>query len=724
LLNGVVSGTVMAFALIPEWIALAPLLFSQTLRPYVPVCLGMLLLGSIVTGVVVSLRKNTPYTFAHGQPSVAAPLLVMLLASITAALSTGPALLPTAVAALAVSAIVVGIFFFLLGWLRLGGVMRFIPHSVVQGFLAGVGLSLVFFAFSLASGSTVTIHDLSPLWKEGAPLRWAPAIAYGVLLFSITKRWRSPTLLPGLLIATFLLFFAAMHLIGIDSETAMARGWILGPFEQNSRLWPPLDIADLSQVEWSLLLKHSGLFALIAVVCVVDLLANSAGRETTTEHESDTDQTLRVNGAANILSGSFGGNIGFEGLAGASLSYKLRAPGRTPALTCAAITFVTMMFGGQILSTVPAFMLGGLITFTALSIIAAPLFGSRHKMPRTEYGLIWGVALVVAFFGVGTGAACGLLISLGIFVVNYSRLSVIHFSGTGAYFRSVVSRSPAAEQWLARKGNCTRILRLQGYIFFGTAHALVTQIREILNAGGTRYLILDFSRVDGIDASGLASFTRLRKLTRKAGVTLVFSALAPDVRRRLELASVGSVTDAQGADNSLRTHADLDQSLEWCENQLLRGGGAGDSPTEALALLEAEGQALIQTLVADMAPFLERAEFPAGHVLWHAGDPSREMYYVESGELQLFAGNREDTGKRVAVIAAGEIVGINGFYLREGRPATMRVTQLCVLQRLSDTAMQRMASQVPDLTTRLERYLLVVQSRLLVRSFHSVDKGT
>jgi CRP-like cAMP-binding protein len=99
------------------------------------------------------------------------------------------------------------------------------------------------------------------------------------------------------------------------------------------------------------------------------------------------------------------------------------------------------------------------------------------------------------------------------------------------------------------------------------------------------------------------------------------------------------------------------------------------------------------------------------------------MYYIESGELQLFAGKSDDAGKRVAVVTSGDIIGVNGFYLQEPRPATMRVTQPCVLQRLSDTAMQRMAQESPALTMRLERYLLVAQTRLLVRSFQSADKA-
>ena len=722
LLKGVIVGAVMAVSLIPGWMAVAPLLFRGTLSPHMPVCLGMLLLGSIVAGMYIPLRRTTRYAFAVCQVAESVPILATLLANIAATVPDGPALVPTAVAAIAVSAIVVGIGFVLVGWLKLGGLIRFIPYAVLHGFLAGVGLFLVFFALSLATGSTVTISHLSPLWGEGALLRWGPAVAYGVALFFITTRWRNPLLLPGILVATVVLFWASLQLTGIDSATAMARGWILGPFDENARLWPPLDPADLARVEWSVLLQHWGLFGLIALVYILDLLACSAGRVAAIQQEEDVNEALRVSGASNILSGVLGGYVGYEGLIGSTLSYNLGAPKPIPALTCAAITAAVMMFGVSVLSTVPTFMLGGLITFMALSIIVEPLFSNRRRMTLIEYVLVWGVALAVLFFGVAEGAACGVLVSLGIFVISYSRLNPIRFSGVGANIRSVVSRSPAAEQWLARAGEGTRILRLQGYIFFGTADALVTQIGEILEPGGTRYLILDFARVDGIDAAGLASFTRLQKLTRDAGVTLVFSELAPEIRRRLELASDGAAAGSHGADNILQSHADLDRALEWCEERLLRG--ESETSVEALEQMEACDRVLIRTLIADMKPFCERDEYPVGHVLWYAGDPSPDMYYVESGELQLFTGKSDEAGKRVAVVTSGDIIGVNGFYLQEARPATMRVTQPCVLQRLSAAAMQRMAQEAPALAVRLEHYLLVEQTRLLVRSFRSADKAT
>ena len=717
LLNGVIVGAVMALSLIPGWLAVTPLLFSGSLSPHVPVCLGMLLLGSIVAGVYVPLGRNTRYAFAVCQVAESVPILAALLAHVAAAVPVGPALVPTAVAAIAVSAIVVGIVFFLVGWLKLGGLIRFIPYAVLHGFLAGVGLFLIFFALSLSTGSTVTISQLSPLWGEGALLKWGPAVAYGMALFFITKRCKNPLLLPGILVATVLLFLAAMQLTGMDSATALARGWVLGPFDPNARLWPPVDLADLAQVEWSVLLHQWGLFGLIAFVYILDLLACSAGRVESIPQEEDVNEALRVSGASNILSGCLGGYVGYEGLIGSKLSYELGTPKPVPALTCAAITVAVMMFGMSILSIVPKFMLGGLLTFMALSIIVDPLFGGRRRMSLVEYLLVWGVALAVLLFGVAEGAGCGVLVSLGIFVVSYSRLSVIRFSGTGVNVRSVVSRSRAAAQWLAREGACIRILRLQGYIFFGTAYTLINQIREILMAGTTRYLILDFSRLDGVDSSGLATFTRLTKLCSEAGTTLVYSALAPMIVRRLRYSTANPAIAAQGSVSGVQIHADLDQALEWCENELLRSESAEDDG--ALAHVEARDQALIRIIVDDMEPFLERVAYPLGHVLWRVGDPSPDMYFVESGELQLFAGKDGVAGQRLAVVAAGNFIGVNGYYLQETRPATMRVTQACVLQRLSDSAMQHMAEQAPGLTLRLERYLLVAQTQLLVRSFQS-----
>jgi len=59
LLKGVIVGAVMAVSLIPGWMAVAPLLFRGTLSPHVPVCLGMLLLGSIVAGMCERVYRRT-----------------------------------------------------------------------------------------------------------------------------------------------------------------------------------------------------------------------------------------------------------------------------------------------------------------------------------------------------------------------------------------------------------------------------------------------------------------------------------------------------------------------------------------------------------------------------------------------------------------------------------------------------------------------------------------
>jgi len=680
----------------------------------------MLLVANIVPSVFVSLRKAQNYAVAVPR-SAAVAIMAVLLGELVRSLPEGPTLLPTAVAAIAVEALVVGVFFLMLGWLKMGKIIRYMPYAVVNGFVAGIGVQLVIRALSLSTGAAVSVYYLTPLFRAGTFLQWVLAVSYGFLLFFAGKRWKHSAIIPGILAATVILVLMVMRMAGIDHAEALANGWFLGPFDDDLKLWPPLHAADFAHVEWSLLLKQSGLFVLIALVSVLDLLMVIVVNEGVTKQDIDLDQSLRVHGVANLLSSFAGGSLAYESVPIAAIPFKLRAPGRVPSLVNALLTIVVLSRGMEVLSIVPRFMLGGLVVSLGLGMLTGPLFGGLRKLPRVDYCLLCLVTVIVVFFGFAQGAICGVMISLGIFVVAYSRQNVIRLSGTGASIRSSVSRSPASEEWLARDGGCIRILRLQGHIFFATSHGVITQVRDLLRVPGTRYLILDFARVDGVDAAGLSNLTRLRSLSGDAAVTLILSALSPSILSQLE-AMVGPLRNQNAAaDSGFLILPDADQALQWCENRLLGISDTDAARPEGLVAMEELDQACVRALVADMADYLERGEFLADQILWHPGDVSLDMYYVESGELELFVQAANGLSKRLAVIGAGDMIGVNGLYLQQPRPAYMKTSAACVLHRLSRSAMERMAERSPDVLARLDRYLLINQTRLLVRTYQAVE---
>ena len=106
---------------------------------------GLALFGSCVIGLVVALGAS----FRNAVPASAtgpASILALIAASIAARLhDTAPeAILPTVIAAVALTSILTGAFLYALGFFRLGAMPRYIPFPVVGGFLAGMGLIKLF----------------------------------------------------------------------------------------------------------------------------------------------------------------------------------------------------------------------------------------------------------------------------------------------------------------------------------------------------------------------------------------------------------------------------------------------------------------------------------------------------------------------------------------------------------------------------------------------------
>ena len=114
-----------------------------------------------------------------------------------------------------------------------------------------------------------------------------------------------------------------------------------------------------------------------------------------------------------------------------------------------------------------------------------------------------------------------------LFVLNYSRINVVHHALSGAEMtqqRRALRLPPAGTG--EDLGQHIYILELQGFIFFGTANALLEQIRARVadtEQPPVRYIILDFRRVTGLDSSAVLSFVKGKQLAEAQDITLVLT---------------------------------------------------------------------------------------------------------------------------------------------------------------------------------------------------------
>jgi anti-anti-sigma regulatory factor len=175
------------------------------------------------------------------------------------------------------------------------------------------------------------------------------------------------------------------------------------------------------------------------------------------------------------------------------------------------------------------------------------------------------ITLTMVLVGVLEGVALGILLAMVLFIAEYSRGTPIRWAVTGRTYRSNVDRPPAHTAALREHGDDILVLELQRFICFGTANRLLGAVRSRLDDADhpPRYVILDFRRVTGLDASAGSSFTKIGQLAAAREVTVILSGLSGRMRDQLGPGGFA------GDDPAWRIDADLDHAAEWCEEQVL-----------------------------------------------------------------------------------------------------------------------------------------------------------
>lgn len=709
-LPNVVAGAISGTLIISFGISLSALIFAGPEARHLSAGIGLLLFGTFVVAAVVALGSSYRPVIAAPQENTSV-ILALIAASIGRRLPAGDAALPTIVVALGVTSIATGALFLLLGSLRLGKIVRFIPYPVVGGFLAGTGFLLVQGSLSVMTDLPVGLRDLPALFAPAVLARWVPGFAFGAVVTAVLRRRDHPLLLPGLIAFGIAAFYLVVVASGLGVAGAMAGHHLLGPFDDAGR-FPPFGLSALGRVEWSLVWQNAGNIAACTVLAAISVLLNATGLELATEQDLDLDRELRVTGLANVAVGLVGGVPGYLSLSESALNQKVGARSRAPGLIAAALALVTLFAGTQLLAHFPKPILGGMLCFLGFSFLLDNLHDAYYRLPRLEYAVVWGILFVVVIAGFLEGVGAGIVVSSFLFAVNYAGIDVVKHAISGDRLRSKAGRPPAHESTLQRAGGHVHVMQLQGYIFFGTAYQLLLRVKARLTTErplAAYFVVLDFRHVSGLDSSAVVSFVRMRKLAEAHRAVLVLTGLRPAVRRQLVrsgcLAEDEPVDDAgAGAAWAIRTFSDLDHGLEWCENQLIASAGErrddSETLTRELATVVRHG-----VLVRRLLGYLTRIEVEAGTGIYRKGEESQDLYLIESGELTAWIELEDGSETRLRTMGAGTVVGESGLYLGARRSASVRATQPSVLYRLSLTALDRMTREAPELAAAFHQFI-------------------
>ncbi len=470
----VLAGLTVALALIPEAVAFAMIAGLSPLTG---------LYAAFVMGLITSIFGGRP-----GMISGATGAVAVVIAAL--AVSHG-------VEYVFATVVLAGILQVLAGVLKLGKLIRLVPHSVIFGFVNG--LAIIIFMSQLDQFKTV--NEAGELvWMTGNSLY----ILLGLVLVTMLIIWGLPKLtkvFPSSL-AAILAIFGLVTFLNIDTKTVGDIASINGGF-------PPFHIP-MVPFTWEAIMLIFPYAAIMAGVGLIESLLTLNIVDEITETRGHGNRECVAQGSANILSGFFSGMGGCAMIGQSLINVSSGARARLSGIIAAVMLLVFVMFAADIIELLPMAALTGVMIMVAIGTFEWASLRTFRRMPKSDVLVMVLVTFVtVVLHNLALAVLVGVIISALVFAWdNAKRIR--------------------ARKFVDDKG--TKHYEIYGPLFFGSVAAFNEKF-DVL--GDPDDVVIDFSESRIVDMSGIEAVNRLTERYLKQGKKLHLRHLSRDCRQLL-----------------------------------------------------------------------------------------------------------------------------------------------------------------------------------------------
>lgn len=466
------------------------------------------LYAAIIGGFIVSLLGGSRYQI--GGPAGA---FIVLVAAIVDRQGVDGFLLATLIA---------GAILALVGFMRLGTYIRYIPHPVTIGFTAGIAVIILASQMRDLFGLRPDVPEPGPIIDKiqvlgGAALTFTPA-AVGLGLASIAlilllKRLR-PTA-PGMLIAVVAAALMAA-LLNLPVETIGTRfGGI--PDSLPMPALPPITLERVIAV-------LPDAFA-IALLAGIESLLSAVVADSMSGRRHRSNCELVAQGFANMASALFGGIAVTGTIARTATNIRAGAVGPVSGMLHAVFLLGFMMLAAPLASYIPLAALAGVLTVVAWNMAERHEFFAILRRSRGEAVVLLATFLLTVFYDLMTGILVGVVLGSLLFMHRMATLVAIEH---GTLEQEDRNGDGEAEE-VSSEG--VMIYHITGPIFFGAAATIASTFERI--GGFPPVIILDFQSVPFADSSALGSLETFVKRAKRKGSMIYFLCADREVRRIL-----------------------------------------------------------------------------------------------------------------------------------------------------------------------------------------------
>jgi sulfate permease, SulP family len=670
---------------LPASIAFGVTVYSAIAPSYAAIGALAGIIGATMIGLVASTLGGTDRLIS----APCAPAAAVLSAFAIELTSQGVA--PEVIVLLLILlGVLAGIVQLLLGFIGIGGLIKYIPYPVVSGYLSGVGLIIIgsqipkFVGTGTETGWWTAL--MSPwLWDWRSLAIGMATVLAAVIAPKLTKK------VPGTILGVVAGLLTYVGLATQDPTLWEVTGNHLvigalgaskeGYFASITGRWNEIGDLRLGQIAGLL-----GSALTLAALLSIDTLKTCVVIDQLTRTRHQPNRELVAQGIANIASSAVGGIPGAGTMGATLVNLNSGAQTRMSGVLEGLLSLIAALVFGSFLAWIPVAALAGILIVIGIRMIdREPLRFIESRATVFDFGVVLAVVVVALTIGLIAASAVGVGMAIILFVREQIGGSVVRHKIYANQMSSTWYRPEAEMRIIEEKGDQAVIFELQGSLFFGTTQQLYAELEPEL--AKRNYVVLDLKRVQSVDVTAAHLLCNVREALQERGAMLLLSGVReklPNGRNLREFLEQTGVVSPD--DKAVRVFPELDSAIEWVEDRIL--GEREAPPAEEEAPIQLQEMDLFSNhkdeTLKDLEARLELHLFKAGETIYALGSAGDAIYWIRRGAVRIFAPLGAGRIRHVASFGRGDFFG--GLAFLDNRPrgndaVALTDTEVYVLSR-------------------------------------------
>ena len=420
---------------------------------------------------------------------------------------------------LIIATFMAGIFLILMGILRVGTIIKYIPYPIIVGFTSGIALTIFttqikdLFGMQIADVPADFVSKWVVYFQHFNTMNIWPLLIGLASILIIVYTPKISKKLPGSLLAIILMTVVALLLKNYAGVTTIET--IGDRFTIN----PDMPTPEVPKITWEVFTKLMSPALVIAMLGAIESLLSAAVADGVIGDKHDSNQELIGQGIANMACSLFGG-IPATGAIARTMT-NINNGGRTPiaGIIHALVLLLIYFFLMPLAKYIPMSCLAGILVVVSYNMSEWRSFKAILKNPKSDITVLLVTFFLTVIFDLTVAIEVGILIACLLFMRRMSEVTKVSVE-TQEIDLNADSDLPYNNEHLIIPDR-VEVYEINGPYFFGIAN----RFEEVMNDVGKHpaVRIIRMRKVPFIDSTGVHNLTNLCKKCLKKDVHIVLS---------------------------------------------------------------------------------------------------------------------------------------------------------------------------------------------------------